>query len=119
MRYEVIPEDQIEELSRLSVSLGNVPFFPGQSTASIMREGSEIVGFAAVQNAVHASGSWIREDFRQQGHSYGLRKALEIDLRAKGFGVYFAVPQNEFEKQLFAKYGLVTEATVQIRKLGG
>jgi len=119
MKYEVIPPEQIEDLSRLSVSLGNVPFFPGQCAISVMKEGNEVLGFAAAQTATHAAGSWIHEDYRRMGHTYELRKLLEIDLWAKGIPVYFAVPQNDFEKQLFAKYGPVTEATVQIRKLGG
>lgn len=117
MEVRLASQTEIEELSKLSVKLGNIPFFPGQCTASILLDGEEIIGFAATQNAQHAAGSWVHEDHRLQRRTYELRNILENELRRKGIGVYFAIPANEFEKNLFAKYGTVTEHIVQTRHL--
>lgn len=110
------PED-LNELSKLSVSLGNVPFFPGQCVASLLADGDEIVAFAAAQSAWHAAGSWVKEEHRRQGHTYALRHSLENELRRQGIKVYFALPGNDFERALFQKYGTVTEHAVQVRHL--
>lgn len=110
-------EKEIKALSDLSVKLGNIPFFPGQCVASVLVDEEEVIGFAAIQNAYHAAGSWVHEDHRLQGRTYELRACLENELRRKGIGVYFAIPGNKFEKQLFAKYGTVTEHIVQTRHL--
>lgn len=110
-------EKEIKALSDLSVKLGNIPFFPGQCTASILLDGEEIIGFAATQNAQHAAGSWVHEDHRKQGHTYELRNYLDNELRHRGIQVYFSIPNHDFEKELFAKYGHVTEQIVQVRHL--
>lgn len=117
MEVTIATPEEMQELSRLSMRVGNIPFFAGQSTAAIMRDGKEIVGFAAVQNAQHAAGSWVKEELRRRKHSYELRSCLENELRRRGIPVYFALPGNDFEKQLFAKYGNVTEQQIQIRHL--
>ena len=72
---------------------------------------------SAVQNAQHAAGSWVKEEFRKRGHSYELRRCLDNELRRRGFTVYFALPGDDFEKHLFSKYGAVTEHLAQIRHL--
>src|SRR5712664_596602 len=107
----------MKKLSDLSVSLGNVPFMLGQCLASLLIEEDEIAGFAAVQSAWHAAGSWVKEEHRKQGHTYELRNCLDTELRRLGTKVYFAIPGNDFEKTLFAKYGHTTEHTVQVRHL--
>lgn len=117
MEVRLFQPSEIEKLSKLSVSLGNVPFFSGQVKAAILLDEKEIVGFAAVQSAWHAAGSWVKEEHRKQGHTYDLRNCLDNELRRNGIKVYFALPGNDFEKQLFAKYGHVTEQTVQVRHL--
>src|SRR5258708_791546 len=117
MEYSTLQTDQLAELDALSRSLGNVPFLPGQCSASLLRDGREIIGFAAVQAAVHAAGSWIKPSHRGKGHTYKLRELLEQKLRDEGIKVYFAIPANDFEKTLFAKYGPVVEKTVQVREL--
>lgn len=117
MDYSIVTNKEIADLSKFSVSLGNVPLIPHQSSASVMRLGNEIVGFAAVQSAVHTAGSWVHPDWRFQGHTYGLRKALEQHMRDHGLTVYFSIPGNDFERTLFAKYGPVSEHVVQIKEL--
>jgi hypothetical protein len=117
MEVHIATAEETKKLSKLSVSLGNVPFFRDQSIISVLEHEGKIVGFAAVQNALHAAGSWIEEKHRLQKHSYELRHALDNELRTRGFAVYFAMPKNDFEKHLFAKYGLVTEDRIQIRHL--
>ena len=107
----------VQRLSELSVSLGNVPFLPHRVTASLLVDDDEIVGFAAAQMAWHAAGSWVKEEHRRKGHTYELRHCLENELRGKGIPVYFAIPGTDFEKALFAKYGHVTEHIVQVRHL--
>lgn len=108
----------MQELDKLSRSLGNTPLIPDLSLASIMREGNgDIIGFASVQTALHASGSWIRPDHRGHRYTYELRKLLEVDLKGKGIQVYFSVPGTDFERILFAKYGPVKEKIVQVREL--
>ena len=110
MEIRLATTSDIEKLSKLSVRLGNVPFFPSQCKASLLLDDEgEIAGFVAVQIAWHAAGSWVREDHRKQGRTYELRRC--------GIGVYFAIPSNDFEKQLFAKYGHVTESFGQVRHL--
>ena len=117
MEVHIATPEEIQKVSQLSVRLGNVPFLSGQSVVALLEDRKEIVGFAAVQNAVHAAGSWVKEEYRRKGHTYQLRSALDNELRHRGFGVYFAFPRNDFEKQLFAKYGLVIEHQAQIRHL--
>src|SRR5260370_8708688 len=115
MEVRIATAEELSRLSKLSVSLGNVPFLPDQAIVALLEhgegqnEGKEIVGFAAVQNAQHAAGSWVKEEFRRQKYSYDLRHALDNELRRRGFAVYFALPRNDFEKQLFANYGTGTE----------
>src|SRR6266436_5502419 len=91
----------IKELSELSVRLGNIPLLPGQSKAALLLDDEEIIGFAAVQSAWHAAGSWIKEEHRKQGHTYRLRSYLDNELRKAGIKVYFALPGSDFEKMLF------------------
>jgi hypothetical protein len=121
MEVRIATPDEIEKLSKLSVSLGNVPFVRDQAIVAVLEyeiQGKkEIVGFAAVQNAVHAAGSWVKEEFRRQKHTYQMRAALDNELRRRGFSVYFALPADEFEQHLFSKYGQVTEHLAQIRHL--
>ena len=117
MEVRVATPEELMKLSQLSVSLGNVRFLPGQATVALLEHNEEIIGFAAVQNAQHAAGSWVAEKFRRLGCSYQLRHALDQELRRRGFSVYFALPANDFEKHLFAKYGAVTEQLAQIRHL--
>jgi N-acetylglutamate synthase-like GNAT family acetyltransferase len=121
MEVRIATPEETAEISKLSVKVGNIPFFPGQSLIALLEHGDgdekEIVGFAAVQNAQHAAGSWVKEEFRKQGRSYELRHALDNELRRRGIPVYFALPQSDFERHLFAKYGPVTEHNVQVRHL--
>ena len=118
LRAHIATPRELGGLSRLSVQLGNVPFIPGHATVSVLEADEEIIGFAAAQTAVHAAGSWVKEEYRRQGYSYVLRECLDNELRRRGFPIYFALPSSDFEKQLFAKYGRVTEqAPVQIRHL--
>jgi hypothetical protein len=124
VEVRIATAEEIPLLSKLSVALGNVPFFPDQATVALLEHGEgedggakEIVGFAAVQNAQHAAGSWVKEEFRRQKYSYDLRHALDNELRRRGFSIYFALPRNDFQKQLFRKYGTVTEHMAQIRHL--
>lgn len=121
MEVRIATPEEIRKVSELSVRLGNIPFLPNQSMVALLEDenekGKEIVGFAAVQNAVHAAGSWVKEEYRRKGYTYQLRSALDNELRRLGFPVYFAFPRNDFEKQLFAKYGLVIEHQAQIRHL--
>lgn len=118
MECRLANQSEIEKLSKFSVSLGNVPFFPGQCKASFLLDDEhKIIGFAAAQTAWHAAGSWVREDHRLQRRTYEMRNLLDNELRRCGVGVYFALPSNDFEKQLFAKYGQVTEQIVQVRHL--
>lgn len=117
MEVRIASPAETKALSELSVKLGNVPFFVGQSIISFLEHNDEIVGFAAVQTAQHAAGSWVKEEFRRKKHSYELRHELDNELRRRGIPVYFALPQNDFEKHLFAKYGPVTEHAVQVRHL--
>lgn len=117
MKVEILTGRQILDLSELSKSLGNIPLVPGQSLASVMYDNQKIVGFAAVQGACHAAGSWVHPDYRGQKLTYSLRSPLEAALKANGILIYFAFPGNDFEKQLFAKYGPTTEKLAQIRTL--
>lgn len=117
MEVRIATADETEKLSKLSVALGNVPFLKDQSVISLLENDGKIIGFAAVQHALHAAGSWVEEKHRLKGHSYQLRQALDNELRNRGFKFYFALPGNDFEKHLFSKYGLVTEHAAQIRHL--
>lgn len=117
MQVRIASEKEIAELSKLSVKLGNIPFVPGQAVASLLEHKGEIVGFAATQNAQHAAGSWVKEELRHKKHSYELRHALDSELRARGYRVYFSIPNHDFERDLFKKYGQVTEHLVQVRHL--
>ena len=114
---EIARGDVIQELSEFSVSVGNVPLREGVSVASILRENGKILGFAAVQAACHAAGSYIAPDHRHQGLTYQLRKALEDELKLQCVPMYFAIPHNDFEKMLFGKYGPVAEKLVQVKEL--
>jgi len=117
MQVRIATPEETEKLSQLSVSVGNIPFLRDQSVIALLEDGKEMVGFAAVQNAQHAAGSWVKEPFRKQRWSYQLRHCLDSELRRRGFAVYFALPSNDFEKHLFAKYGMVTEHLAQVRQL--
>jgi hypothetical protein len=59
----------------------------------------------------------VKDEYRRLGFSYELRSALDNELRRRGIQVYFALPANDFERQLFAKYGHVIEQAVQVRHL--
>lgn len=117
MQVRIAKPEEIEKLSQLSVSLGNVPFVRDQAIVAVLEHEEKIVGFAAVQHALHAAGSWIAEKQRKKKLSYQLRQALDNELRTRGFQFYFAIPGSDFEKHLFAKYGPVTEHLVQVRQL--
>lgn len=117
MEVRIATPEETEKLGQLSVRLGNVPFLAAQSVVALLEHEKEIIGFAAVQNAQHAAGSWVKEEFRRQKHSYELRHCLDNELRRRGFSVYFALPANDFEKHLFTKYGTVTEHAAQVRHL--
>jgi hypothetical protein len=117
MEVKIATPAEIAEVSKLSVKHGNIPFLPGQSVVAVLEHDQKVIGFAAVQAAIHAAGSWIDEEHRRQGHTYPLRQALDNELRRLGYTVYFSLPGNDFERQLFAKYGQVTEHKAQIRHL--
>jgi hypothetical protein len=121
MEIRIATPAETVTISELSRRLGNVPFFPGQSIVALLEKENdgekEIVGFAAVQTAQHAAGSWVKEDLRKKKLSYELRHALDNELRRRGIPVYFALPNSDFERHLFAKYGPVTEHLVQVRHL--
>jgi len=118
MTFEILSGLSIAELDKLSRELGNIPLLAGSSISSIMRDDAgKIKGFASVQTAVHASGSWVDLKYRRQRHTYTLREVLEDELRRLRVPVYFSIPQNDFEKSLFAKYGAVEEKIVQVKKL--
>lgn len=114
---KIATAEDTNKLSALSVSLGNIPFLPGQSVISFFKDEHGIAGFAAVQSAWHAAGSWVKETHRKQGLTYELRTALDNEMRRHGIPVYFALPGNEFERELFRKYGHVVERMAQIRSL--
>lgn len=126
MEVRIASPEETQKLSQISVRQGNIPFISGQSIIAVLEDEvtdekgkpqKEILGFAAVQTALHAAGSWVAEKHRRQRHSYGLREALDRELERRGFKVYFAFPANDFEKHLFAKYGTVVEHLAQIRHL--
>ena len=110
------PND-IAKVSTYSVLCGNIPLVEDQAVASVLKDGDDLVGFAAAQVAIHAAGSYIDPRFRGRGLTYGLRSQLEATLKKYGFRMYFAIPGNDFEKMLFAKYGPVQEGIVQIKDL--
>ena len=117
MNVRIATASEIQRLSNLSRALGNVPFFNEQAIVAFAEQEGKIIGFAATQTAQHAAGSWVKEEYRRKGLTYEMRHALDSELRDRGFQVYFAMPKNDFEKHLFAKYGTVTEDTVQVRHL--
>jgi len=117
MEVRIARPEETEAFSQISVELGNIPFMKDQSLIAVLEDRKEVLGFAAVQNAVHAAGSWINPEARGRGHSYELRRALDDELRRRGFQVYFALPRNDFERDLFHKYGPVTECLAQVRHL--
>jgi len=118
MECRLATSNEIEKLSKLSVSLGNIPFFKDQCVASVLLDDEEkTAGFVAVQSAWHAAGSWVAEGHRLQRHTYEMRQLVDNELRRRGVGVYFAIPGKDFEKELFAKYGHTTEHLVQVRHL--
>lgn len=117
MKCVIATPEQIAKLTKVSVKMGNIPFFPDRCIAAIFEHDNEIVGFAAVQSAWHAAGSWVKEEFRGQKWTYEMRQALDNELRKRGVFVYFALPGNDFEKALFRKYGHTTEHLVQVRHL--
>ena len=110
-------EQEIPRLSEFSVKVGNIPFFKDQVIASMMIQDKEILGFAAVQSAWLAAGSWIKEDLRKNGYASEVRKVLDDELRRRNIPIYLSLPTTEFERNLFAKYGHVTERLAQIRYL--
>jgi len=109
--------DEIAKVSKLSVSLGNVPFDKDSSIVATLVHDDDIIGFAAARLCWTAAGSWVNENYRRQGHSYGLRKCLDDELRRRNVQLYIAIPNNDFERTLFSKYGLVTEHVAQVRHL--
>jgi len=117
MEVRIATPEEIAKISAYSASKGNSPFYPTESIVAFLEHEKEILGFAGVQKALHAAGSFVDEKHRKQGHSYELRRALDNELRRRGFQVYFAFPNTDFEKHLFAKYGIVTEHLAQIRHL--
>lgn len=117
MEVHIATPEEMPRLSDLSISLGNIAFLTGQSIVAVLKREEEILGFAAVQNALHAAGSWVKETERRKGYSYALRSALDDELRRRGYGVYFAMPGNKFEQQLFRKYGPVEDRLIQVRTL--
>lgn len=117
MNVVIATPQQITKLSELSVRLGNIPLFPDQSIAAILEDKNEIVGFATVQSAWVAAGSWVKEEYRRQRLTYEMRQALDNELRRRGITVYLAIPGNDFDKALFAKYGHTTEHLAQVRHL--
>src|SRR6266849_4860467 len=117
MECRLATAEDLKTLSDISVKIGNVPFFPDKCTASILLDDETIIGFVAVQQVPYAAGSWVHEDHRGMKHTYRLRACLDNELRRIGAKVYFSLPGNDFEKMLFAKYGLTTEHLVQMRHL--
>lgn len=117
MDFELLESEAVLEVDPISIEVGNIPFLPNQSMVSVMRDRGRIVGFAGVQAASHAAGSWVAPEYRLRGYSYELRKVLENGMRKFGIKIYFSLPQNDFEKALFAKYGPVQEKLVQVREL--
>lgn len=117
MIVRMATRDEMKEISDYSVRCGNIPLVQDQALSSVLMEGKEVVGFAAVQAALHAAGSYVDPRFRGKGLTYGLRAELEKELKRLGFPVYFALPGNDFEKMLFAKYGPVSERLAQIKEL--
>lgn len=117
MEVRIANPDETEAFSEISVALGNIPFVRNQSIIAVLEHKNELLGFAAAQNALHAAGSWVNPEVRGKKLSYELRRALDDELRRRGFQVYFALPRDDFERSLFAKYGPVTEALVQVRHL--
>jgi hypothetical protein len=109
--------EDIQKISALSVRLGNIPLFPGQSIVSFFEDEEGIAGFAAVQSAWHAAGSWVKENHRRHGFTYEMRDVLDNEMRHRGIRVYFSLPEKDFERELFAKYGHVIEQTAQVRHL--
>lgn len=109
--------EEIDHVSNLSQFVGNVPLCPWQSSAALLLDGKDIVGFAATNLQHHAAGSWVKEKYRGKGHTYEMRKALENELRRQGVHFYFSVPNSDFEQELFAKYGPVEDRLAQVKRL--
>jgi hypothetical protein len=110
-------EQEMQKLSDYSKAVGGIGFLPGQAIASLLLDDEEVIGYAAVHNACHAAGSYVKEEHRRQGHTYEMRKILDAELKRRGIPVYFALPNNDFERWLFAKYGHVTEHLAQVRQI--
>lgn len=117
MRSDAFPAIDMERLSELSVSIGNIPLKVEDSVAAVIIADNEIIGFAAAQQAWHAAGSWVREDMRRKGITHLLRARLERQLTQRGACHYFSIPNTEFERELFKKYGPVDERIVQVKRL--
>jgi hypothetical protein len=118
MRVEIAKGEELKEVSEFSRAVGNIPLVEGISVASVMRDDDgKIVGFAAVQAACHAAGSYVKPEYRKQGLTYEMRRVLESELKSNGIPVYFALPHNKFERDLFRKYGPVKEQIVQVKEL--
>lgn len=117
MEVRAVTPAEVSQLSVLSVSLGNVPLFPGKCAASLLVDREEIIGFAAAQSAWLAAGSWVKEEHRRNGYTYELRACLETELRKLSAPLYLSIPGSWFEQRLFAKYGPVTERVVQVKNL--
>jgi hypothetical protein len=121
MKIEIAKGEAIKEVSDFGVSIGNNILIPGVAVAAVLRDDDgKIIGFAAAQAACHAAGSYISPEFRKKGYTYDLRMALENELKSDGIPVYFAIPNTEFERELFKKYGSkkpIKEQIVQIKEL--
>lgn len=117
MKMELVEDVGMDELDELSRSLGNTPLVKGNALASVMRNDEEIIGFAAVQLALHTSGSWVHPNHRHRGYTYKLRSLLESGMKDKGVSLYFSLPKNDFERILFAKYGSVVEQVAQVKEI--
>ena len=109
--------EETAKLNALATSVGGNPFVPNHSIVAVLEQQKKIVGFCGAQEAMHAAGSWLRSDLRGRRLSYSMREALDQELRRRGYPVYFALPNSEFERELFKKYGPVTERLIEIREL--
>jgi len=116
MKVSIAKPEEIAAISKLSVSQGNIPF-ETSGVISTLRDDENILGFAAVQPAFHAAGSWIHPAHRHNGYTYELRQCLEDELKYRGINVYFSIPNTPFERELFQKYGFSEERVVQVRRL--
>lgn len=119
MECRIARPDEIAAISKQSLSLGNVAFDPDKSIVAVLIHSTtnECEGFAAVNSAYIAAGSWIDEVYRGRKLSYEMRACLDNELRRRGVTTYIAVPNKTSEYVLFAKYGSVTDHMAQVRHL--